>query len=150
MRGITHFQNIGPKALVSRVSAQRGFTLLEILIALAIFAYAASAIVKLVGQSANNINQVEKMTFASWVASNRLAELQAEANWPPKNNHKGEVKMAGNIWYWRQQVTKTEDDNLRSVNVQVSLDKAFKSNIYDLTTFVSEKPPVPELLGSYP
>lgn len=115
-----------------------GFTLVELLLALAIFAYAASSIMKLLGQSANNLSQLEEMTFASWVANNRFNELQIDPTWPPKNKAKGEVEMAGNLWFWQQQVVKTEDERLRQITVSVALDKSMTHPVYQLTTFVSK------------
>ena len=117
---------------------QTGFTLVELLLALAIFAYAATSIMKLVGQSAKNLNQLEEMTFASWVVNNRLAELQVSPVWPPKNKDKGEVEMAGQIWYWLQEVEKTEDARLRAVTVKVATDKDMERPVYSLLTYVSE------------
>jgi len=127
-----------PKVESQRKRCQSGFTLVELLLALAVFAYAAGSIMQLVGQSANNLSQLEEMTFASWVANDRLAELQVSKVWPPKNNEKGEREMAGNLWHWQQKVVSTEDERLRAVTVQVALDKAMASPIYSLTTYVSE------------
>jgi len=115
-----------------------GFTLIEILLALAIFAYAATSILGLIGTSANNLSQIEEMTFASYVANNRLAQMQVSKTWPPKDKDKGEVEMAGRTWYWQQKVLETEDKRLRSVTVSVSLDKSMTSSIYDLTTYFSQ------------
>lgn len=121
-----------------RQATTGGFTLIELLLALAIFAYSASAIMNLVGRSANNLSQFEEITFASWVANNRLAELQAIATWPPKHNEKGEVEMAGRTWYWQQQVVETEDKKLRQVTVNVALDDGMKYPVHQLSTFVSQ------------
>lgn len=116
----------------------KGFTLLEILLALAIFAYAASSIMKLLGSTATNLSEIEQMTLASWVANNRLVELQVEDTWPPKNNAKGQEDMAGRTWYWQQTVQKTEGQDLRAVTVTVFSDETRKAPIYDLTTYVSK------------
>lgn len=121
-----------------RLSSHLGFTLIELLLALAIFAYSASAIMGLVSTSAKNLSQFEEMTFASWVANNRLAELQASEVWPPKNNEKGEVEMVGKVWYWKQEVVETEDKNLRKVTVNVGLDEGLTSSSHQLSTYVSQ------------
>lgn len=117
---------------------QFGFTLVELLLALAIFAYAATSILSLIGTSASNLSQIEEMTFASYVANNRLAELQVSKAWPPKDKDKGEVEMAGRMWFWQQKVVATEDKRLRAVTVTVSLDKSMASSVYDLTTYLSQ------------
>jgi len=117
--------------------SSKGFTLIELLLALAIFAYSASAILGVVGTASNNLGQIEEMTFASWVANNRMVELQVIKQWPPKDKEKGEQELAGKKWYWQQKVVKTEDKDLRAVTVNVFANKELTSSIYSLTTYVS-------------
>ena len=119
---------------------QSGFTLIEMLLALAVFAYAAGAILSVLGQSARNLSDIEQITFASWVANDRLVELQAEQQWPPKDKHKGEREMASQAWHWQQKVEKTEDNNLRAITISVSTDKEGKESIYSVLTYLSKNP----------
>lgn len=116
-----------------------GFTLIEMLLALAVFAYAASSILAVLGQTAKNLSEIETMTFASWVANDRLMELQVDTAWPPKDKEKGERELAGVKWHWQQKVEKTEDPNLRKVEVEIKADKASTSSIYTLSTFVTKQ-----------
>ena len=88
---------------------QKGMTLLEVMVALLIFALTGTAILKAAGDHLNNVGQIEAVTFASYVASNRLNQLQLDDTWPPKNNLKGSMEMADRTWYWQQKVTKTID-----------------------------------------
>lgn len=117
----------------------KGFSLIELLLAMAIFAYAASAILSVVSQSARNLSDFEQITFASWVANNQLVYTQNDDTWPPKDNAKGEVDMAGLTWYWQQKVTETEFPTLRQVQVMVYDDPSRKTELYRLTTFISKK-----------
>lgn len=117
----------------------RGFTLIELLLALAIFAYASASILKMVSQSAQNTSMLEKMTFASWVAQNRLTEMRNELTWPPKDNHKGEVEMAGVTWFWRQTVTETADPRMRAVKINVFETVDGTNSTYELETYVVQK-----------
>lgn len=119
------------------MNKSKGFTLIEVVLALAIFAYAASSLIPLIGQSASNASDIEKMTFASWVANNRLLEVQHNGQWPPKNKDKGQLDNGGYQWLWQQQVVKTQDKNLREVTILVSLADEPAQVIYELTTFVS-------------
>ena len=116
---------------------QAGFTLVELLLALAIFAYSASAILNVVGTSSNNLSEIEQITFASWVANDQLIELQNSQVWPPKNKAKGEQELAGRKWYWQQIVVETEDKSLRSVTMNVSTEKNSATSVYSLTTYLS-------------
>ncbi|GAB3000500.1 type II secretion system minor pseudopilin GspI [Psychrosphaera aestuarii] len=124
------------KRILHVKSKMSGFTLVEMLLALAIFAYASASILSVISQSANNVGQLQQMTFASWVAQNRLVELQVEKNWPPKQNQKGEAKMAGVTWFWRQTVVETADSKMRSVTVSVYETEDSENSIYDLETYV--------------
>nr|WP_159534750.1 type II secretion system minor pseudopilin GspI [Alteromonas sp. 154] len=113
-------------------------TLLEVMVALLIFALTGTAILKAAGDHLNNVGQIEAVTFASYVASNRLNQLQLDDTWPPKNNLKGSMEMADRTWYWQQKVTKTNDDELRSVSISVGLDSDYSSSVTSVTTFVAK------------
>ncbi|KXJ58130.1 type II secretion system protein GspI [Alteromonas sp. KUL42] len=113
-------------------------TLLEVMVALLIFAMTGTAILKAAGDHLSSVGQVEAVTFANWVASNRLSQLQLDTTWPPKNNVKGNMEMADRTWYWRQSVTKTNDDDLRAVTIYVGEDKEYASSVTSVTTFVAK------------
>ncbi|MDO6566880.1 type II secretion system minor pseudopilin GspI [Alteromonas sp. 1_MG-2023] len=117
---------------------QQGMTLLEVMVALLIFALTGTAILKAAGDHLNNVGQIEAVTFANYVASNRLNQLQLDDTWPPKNNLKGSMDMADRTWYWQQKVTKTTDDDLRSVSVTVGLSSDYASSVTSVTTFVAK------------
>lgn len=125
-------------APLSTPRTQRGMTLLEVMVALLIFAMTGTAILKAAGDHLSSVGQVEAVTFANWVASNRLSQLQLDTTWPPKNNAKGNMEMADRTWYWRQSVTKTNDDDLRAVTIYVGEDKAYASSVTSVTTFVAK------------
>jgi general secretion pathway protein I len=115
-----------------------GFTLIEVMVALSIFALAGTAILKAASEHLSSIGQIESVTFANWVASNRLNQLQLETTWPPKNNVKGNMEMADRTWYWKQTVTKTNDDDLRSVTIFVGEDKTYSDSVTSVTTFIAK------------
>lgn len=117
---------------------QQGLTLLEVMVALLIFALTGTAILKAAGDHLSSVGQIESVTFANWVASNRLNQLQLETTWPPKNNLKGSMEMADRTWFWQQKVTKTNDADLRSVTISVSEDQNYASSVTSVTTFVAK------------
>ncbi len=125
-------------APLSKPKTQGGMTLLEVMVALLIFAMTGTAILKAAGDHLSSVGQVEAVTFANWVASNRLSQLQLDTTWPPKNNVKGNMEMADRTWYWRQSVTKTNDDDLRAVTIYVGEDKEYASSVTSVTTFVAK------------
>ena len=117
---------------------QAGLTLLEVMVALLIFALTGSAMIKAASDHIRSVGMIEEITFATWVANNRLTELQLESRWPPRNNHKGSQEMAGRTWYWQQLVTETNDKGLRAVEVSVSLQEDNQQNITSVSTFIAK------------
>lgn len=116
------------------IKPQQGMTLLEVMVALFIFAMTGGAIMKAASEHLNGVGQIEEITIATWVANNHLNEIELERPWPIKNNHKGSAEMAGRTWYWKQVVKDTGDANFKAVEVTVSLDEDFSDSI---TTVVS-------------
>lgn len=116
----------------------RGMTLLEVMVAMVIFAITATAVLKATGEHLNSVGQIEEITFASYVANNRLTEVHLESNWPPKNKQKGSEEMAGRTWYWQQQTLKTSDKDLLAIEVSVSLDPQYGSRITSVTSYLAK------------
>ncbi len=96
-----------------------GFTLLEVMIALAVLAIALSAIITGVSRYANNAAYLRDRTFAHWVAMNKIAEAQIAKEWPAIGDTKGTATMADGEWSWEVKVTKTEDADVRRMDVKV-------------------------------
>lgn len=115
---------------------RRGFTLIEVLFALAIFATAGLAVMRTVTEHIRAVSMLEDLTFASYVAANQLVLLQLETDWPPAEQSRGEVEMANRLWQWQQRVSRVEDDDLRQVEVTVTLAEQPEDVLYRLITFV--------------
>lgn len=120
---------------------QAGFTLLEVLVAVAIFALAGGAVVKGAAEHLNAVGMLKNITFATYVANNQLTEtsIRAGTAWPPKNNLKGESEMAQQTWHWEQTVLKTADDDLLQVTVTVFENQELTSSITSVTTFMAKE-----------
>lgn len=100
---------------------QHGFTLLEILVALAVLALAMTALVKSSGEFTSNQAYLRDRTMAEWVAHNQLVQLQLEEHWPALGQKKGEAEFAEREWRWVRQVRKTPEQDLRRVEIEVFL-----------------------------
>ncbi len=116
---------------------QCGFTLIEILIAMAILAIAMGALLQSAAQNASNAAGLRDRTLAQWVAANKLAELQTQKTWSPIGKTKGEMSMANAIWFWQVDVLKVNDDDLRRVEISVRKTESSKSALYTLPGFIS-------------
>jgi general secretion pathway protein I len=82
----------------------RGFTLLEVLIALAIVAMSVGALLGTITSSASNIIYLKDKTLAEWVALNRLTEIRIDQQMPAKGKRSGNSVMGGMRWEWQEEV----------------------------------------------
>ncbi|MGH8456117.1 MAG: type II secretion system minor pseudopilin GspI [Stenotrophobium sp.] len=101
------------------MKSARGFTLIEILVAVAILAIALAAIISGMARYASEAGYLQEKTLALWVAHNRLTEMQMDPAWPPVGKSDGDVEMAGLKWKWLVVVQSTPDDRLRRVDIRV-------------------------------
>ena len=114
-----------------------GMTLIEVMVALAIFAITGAAILKATGDHIGSVGQIEEITLATWVANNQLTRAHLDNQWPPKSNQRGNEEMAGRTWFWQQTVTQTNDRDLRAIEVEVGLDSSYESHITAVVSFVA-------------
>ena len=97
-----------------------GFTLLEVLVALAVLAIALGAIIRAATQSIATATVLREETFASWVAINQINQLLLDAKpWPDEGSRTGQAELAGRGWRWEARFAKTKDPDLRKVAMTV-------------------------------
>ena len=99
----------------------RGFTLLEVMVALAIVALSLTAVAASMSQMINSASSMRDRTYASWIAQNRIAELRLAPKTPNVGATNGEVQYANTEWTWRAVVLETDVDDLYRIDVSVSL-----------------------------
>ncbi len=116
---------------------QRGFTLMEILVALAIIAVVLGALVQAAGASASNAGRIRDKSVAQWIASNRLAEMQLAGTFPDTGTKTGEAEMLGQVWHWKTRVQNVEDDDLRRVDIEVRKNADAQNPISTIAGFVN-------------
>jgi general secretion pathway protein I len=97
-----------------------GFTLVEILVALAVLAVALTAGMRAVGQSVDASTLLKQRTLALWVAQNRLAAAQLETPWPALGRRDGQAAQASATFVWRETVTGTPNPAFRKIEIVVA------------------------------
>lgn len=112
-----------------KTDRHKGFTLLEVLVALTIVSLALGALISTSGSHATSAGYLKQKTIAHWVAMNELTKLQVQKEWPGKGDTKGSTPMAGAEWYWTRTVIETEDENARQVEFRIYLDEDRESSL---------------------
>ena len=88
-----------------------GFTLVEVMVALAVVAVALPALLLTLSQQLDGLRYLEDRTHAQWVAANRLAELRLVAGAKGSlrtGRVSGTEELAGRSWYWWSEGVETE------------------------------------------
>ncbi len=98
-----------------------GFTLIEILVALAVLAAAMAAASRSVGASIDAQQQLKLRLVAGWVAENRLAEHHAGNLWLDIGTREGQAQMANENFTWTETVSTTPNPKFRRIDVAVRL-----------------------------
>jgi len=106
--------------------------------ALAIVATGIAALTKAGVDYANSANYLRDKTFARWVASDKLTELQVANAWPELGKDEGERELAGQTWFWRVVTEKVEDPMLRQVTIQVRRNESATGALSTLTGFLGD------------
>jgi general secretion pathway protein I len=98
----------------------RAFTLIEVLVALAILAVALAAGMRALAQSADGAASLRSRTLALWVAQNRLAQAQLADPWPARGVVEGDETQAGTRLVWHETVSDTPNPAFRRIEITVA------------------------------
>lgn len=119
----------------------RGFTLVEVLVALAIVSIALLAALRAAGQGTSAVAELRQRMLAGWVAEDRLAEHRARGAWLPLGIARGTQSQAGVDFAWREEVIATPNAAFRRVDVFVAAPAEPARPLARLTGFVVQPPP---------
>lgn len=98
---------------------QKAFTLLEVLVALAVLAMGLGTVIKAAGGQVSQLAYLKDKTIAQWVANNKANEVQLD-DFPRVGTSTGHEFMAGQEWRWKLKVTNTVDKDLRRLDIEVN------------------------------
>jgi general secretion pathway protein I len=117
-----------------------GFTLVEVLVAVAVLAIAMAAVIGAMARQADNAGYLKQKTLALWVAHNRLAEVQLQPDVPDTGRSDGKVEMGGVEWQWESVVQATEDQRLRRIDIVVRRPDDERGSLAQLSGFLAVPP----------
>ncbi|NCT67182.1 MAG: type II secretion system minor pseudopilin GspI [Rhodanobacteraceae bacterium] len=101
----------------SRLSS--GFSLIEVLIALAVVALALLALTRAASVQVQAFDGLRERTLAGWVAANVLTETRLATPFPPTGRSDGQMRLAGRDWRWSREVQATPNAEIRRIDIRV-------------------------------
>lgn len=102
-------------------SISTGFTLIEVLLALAVIAIALTALLKATSQNTVFTNRIKDKSIAHWVAMQGVASIQLGLVHLTENQESTQTTMmAGQKWYWRVVMTPTSLTHMHRISIRVS------------------------------
>jgi len=115
-----------------------GFTLVEILVALAILSISLSSVLYVINQNTNNLIYLKNKTFAHWVAMNKVSEFRVNPVLIQNSRRlSGRYTLAQREWEWTAQLIHTEDKDLDKLNIDVYSAEDSEMKLATLTSFVT-------------
>jgi general secretion pathway protein I len=99
--------------------AEHGFTLIEMLVALAIFSLAALALLRLGGATATNSASLSDQAIAQIVARNLAVETLSDPEPPAFGTSQGDAANAGRRWRWTRTVSRSPEARIQQIEIIV-------------------------------
>jgi general secretion pathway protein I len=123
-----------------RSGKRAGFTLIEVLVALAIVSIALMSALRAAGQGTNTVGELRSRLLAGWVAENMLAEHRARRDWLPLGIQRGTGSEGGIDFTWREEVIATPNPAFRRVDIRVFASAEESHSLAHLAGFVVNTP----------
>ena len=106
----------------------KGFTLIEVMVALAVFSVVSVALVRNSTSTLRQAGIIQDRTVATWLAEDELTTLRmqrrSEENFPDLGTNRELVEIAGVEWDIETEIESTENDYVRRVTVRIYRDSA--------------------------
>lgn len=122
--------------------SDKGFTLIEVMIALLVFGLIATASAEVASQYISSYERIRDKTLAGWLADNRMNEIRLDKNLPGISENSKDKDYGPYRWKVTTKVLATAEPKMRRVEVEVGRYQASGSEsypIHTLSAFVGEK-----------
>src|SRR3984957_2049551 len=90
--------------MTARFRRRRGFTLIEVLVALAIVTLGMAALLGTLNSAAGTAGYLQDKTLAEWIALNQVSKMRLASQGPSKGDSDGEIDYANRKWKWTQHI----------------------------------------------
>lgn len=125
----------------------RGFTLMEILVALAVVGIGLAALIGASARATHDAAALRDRTFAGWIAQNVLTEIRISPETLDTGTRNGDEMLGGERWEWTAEVTPAVVPQLRYIEIKVGRENT-EGSIVTLTAFRLTQPQItPEIAG---
>ena len=99
----------------------RGFTLIEVLVALVVVALGMSAVLAALGTAADSAGRLRDVTQAEWIALNQVALVRLNLSAPREGRSEEDIDYASRRWRWRSEIEPTEIPGMLRITVRVRM-----------------------------
>ncbi len=113
----------------------RGFTLLEVLIALVVLALALLALMRTAATQTDAFADLRERTLAGWLAQNVIAETRLANPLPAAGRSNGQRRFAGRDWRWELDVQSTQAPSIRRLDVRIATASAPAAPVVQMSGF---------------
>lgn len=124
----------------SSIRSAAGFTLIEVMVALAIFAVAVAGLSSAMHNNVRNANYLKEKTVANWIANNKMVEIHAAGDYPPLQDRSDKIEYAGTQWVVNTKIQKAQTKMaIRIIEVSVGMESDGEPNYFaTITGLVSD------------
>lgn len=125
----------------SRLRRTAAFTLVEVLVALAILAIALAAAMRTLHLTTDSAQETKLRLLATWVAQNQLAESTAKHEFPAPGISNGSLDYAGVKFAWQHNISGTPNAAFHKLEIRVTKPDDTSHALAQLTGYLVQAAP---------